>query len=148
MFGRFCHFPNQGDFGKIFIAEKMSVFDPQFEQTINDWQIVFASRRELRGASHVCVIHLLTKLSIFCVLHDRQIIRHMQGDLVALGALGCSLLGIEMQFGLRDTFELICVFREVKRKFISAVEKIFRELLRKFGFLSIDLGHLLLADVI
>ena len=72
----------------------------------------------------------------------------MQGDLVAFGAFGGCLLGIEMQFGLRDTFELICVFREVKRKFISAVEKIFRELLRKFGFLSIDLGHLLLAGVI
>ena len=72
----------------------------------------------------------------------------MQCDLVALGAFGCSLLSKKMQFGFGDALEFIRVFRKVERKFIGAVEEIFRELLRQFRFLSIDFSHLLFTGFI
>ena len=72
----------------------------------------------------------------------------MQGDFVAFGAFGSCLLSKKMQFSFRHPLEFIGVFRKIQRKFIGAVKKIFRELLRKFGFFSIDIGHLLLARFI
>ena len=95
LLGRLGHFAGQRYLGVVGIAQQRSFFLAQLQNFLQQWAVIELGMGKLcRGAGGVGAVKLFTQMAAVRVLHDRQIARHLECELVAgMTVCSCCRLG-------------------------------------------------------
>ena len=108
------------------IAQQRSFFLAQLQNFLQQWAVIELGMGKLcRGAGGVGAVKLFTQTAAVRVLHDRQIARHLQRELIAsVTVCRCCRLG-GLQYIGGNTFYFLC--RSKHRPSIGGVQHVFTE---------------------
>ena len=136
---RLRHLRHQRNLGKARVAEQCSVFFTQLENARDQRRVVPFGLAELGRAGCASAVKLFTQPAVFCVLHDRQVGRHLQGEFPAcLGVLFRQLARRLDRIAGQAGQSLLVLDNEGVG--IRSVEHVFGKLGRKRGELVLDRG--------
>ena len=139
LLGRLGHFAGQRYLGMVGIAQQPSFFLAQLQNFLQQWAVIKLGMGKLcRGAGGVGAVKLFTQMAAVRVLHDRQIARHLECELVAgMTVCRCCRLG-GLQYISGNTLHFFC--RGKHRPSIGGVEHMFTEKLADFSQAFLNRG--------
>ncbi|MDT4843947.1 hypothetical protein FQZ97_778860 [compost metagenome] len=146
LFGRFGHLGHQRHVAKVPVAQQLRFFMAQGQQLSHDGCVVKLQclrGRLVAGPRDVGPVELFAQRAAVGELHDRQVARHLEGQLVPRLAFGLGRGGRGLQHIGRNARQLVGGHDQRKR--VGRVQRVFAEFLPQLGLALLQPGKTFLG---